>query len=239
MYMHGPFSLFRSAVITMLRSEGTESAPTAVTTGDYLGQIYGGGYDGSNYQGAGAEMGFQASQNWSVGANGTSWFVTIVPNNASAATNPIPGIIVAPNGFVPNVAYVAVGNTQRNPPNPVWQFEMPGSGTAGSSAHLGMQASAPTDANIQVAAMVPWTDEVGSNLKFRSRHSDGSLHVVTVPEEGSRLFAILAACSGALEGRMAAISDSTTNVLGATITGGGTNHVLAYCDGTSWTVAAK
>jgi len=38
----------------------------------------------------------------------------------------------------------------------------------------------------------------------------------------------------------AAVTDSTTNTWGAAITtGGGSNHVLAYCDGTNWTVAAK
>lgn len=52
-------------------------------------------------------------------------------------------------------------------------------------------------------------------------------------------FASLAACSGALEGTLKPVSDSTTATWGATITGSGSNHVLAYCDGTNWTVAAK
>jgi len=38
---------------------------------------------------------------------------------------------------------------------------------------------------------------------------------------------------------MEAVTDSTTNTWGGTITGGGADHVLAYCDGTNWTVAAK
>lgn len=42
-----------------------------------------------------------------------------------------------------------------------------------------------------------------------------------------------------VEGMMAAVTDSTTNTWGATITGSGTNHVLAYYDGTNWTVGAK
>lgn len=52
-------------------------------------------------------------------------------------------------------------------------------------------------------------------------------------------FALTAACSAGLEGSMAAITDSTTATWGATITGGSTNHVLGYCNGTNWTVAAK
>lgn len=42
-----------------------------------------------------------------------------------------------------------------------------------------------------------------------------------------------------IEGMMVAVTDSTTATWGATITGGGANHVLAYYNGTNWTVAAK
>jgi len=41
------------------------------------------------------------------------------------------------------------------------------------------------------------------------------------------------------QGMVYAVSDSTTIVWGATITGAGTNPVLAYYDGTNWTVAGK
>jgi hypothetical protein len=52
-------------------------------------------------------------------------------------------------------------------------------------------------------------------------------------------FTSLATCATGTEGTAAAVNNSTTATWGATITGGGTNHVLAYCDGTSWTVAGK
>lgn len=52
-------------------------------------------------------------------------------------------------------------------------------------------------------------------------------------------FASLTACSSTIEGAMASITDSSTITWGATITGGSTNHVMGYCDGTNWTVAAK
>jgi len=51
-------------------------------------------------------------------------------------------------------------------------------------------------------------------------------------------FSSLSACASGLEGTIAAVTNSTTNNWGATITNGGTDHVLAYCDGTKWTVAA-
>lgn len=52
-------------------------------------------------------------------------------------------------------------------------------------------------------------------------------------------FASAPACNSAREGSAQAIRDSTTATWGAAITGGGTNHVLGYCDGTAWTVAGK
>jgi hypothetical protein len=52
-------------------------------------------------------------------------------------------------------------------------------------------------------------------------------------------FSALVGCSTSTEGTQAAVNNSTVNTWGTTITGGGTNHVLAYCDGTTWTVAGK
>lgn len=49
----------------------------------------------------------------------------------------------------------------------------------------------------------------------------------------------LAACGPSTEGAMQPVTDATTNTWGATVAGGGANHVLAYCDGTNWTVMAK
>jgi hypothetical protein len=52
-------------------------------------------------------------------------------------------------------------------------------------------------------------------------------------------FASLPACATGTEGSLMPVTNSTTATWGATITGGGANHVLAYCDGTNWTVAAS
>jgi len=46
-------------------------------------------------------------------------------------------------------------------------------------------------------------------------------------------------CNSGNEGSVQAITDSTLNTWGSTIAGGGADHVLGYCDGTNWTVAAK
>lgn len=42
-----------------------------------------------------------------------------------------------------------------------------------------------------------------------------------------------------VEGMLVGVTDSNTAVWGAAIAGGGANHVLAYYNGTSWTVAGK
>lgn len=53
------------------------------------------------------------------------------------------------------------------------------------------------------------------------------------------LFATLPTCASALKGTLATVSNSSTSTWGATITAGGSSTVLAFCNGTNWTVAAK
>ncbi len=52
-------------------------------------------------------------------------------------------------------------------------------------------------------------------------------------------FASIPICAASTEGAMQSVNDSTTNTWGAAITGGGANHVMAYCDATSWTVMGR
>lgn len=60
-----------------------------------------------------------------------------------------------------------------------------------------------------------------------------------MPLIATQKFAVLPACNSAIEGALAAVTDSMTATWGAIITGSGTNHVLGYCDGVNWTVAGK
>jgi hypothetical protein len=41
------------------------------------------------------------------------------------------------------------------------------------------------------------------------------------------------------EGSLASVTDATVATWGTAVAGGSTNHVLAYCDGTGWTIAGK
>jgi hypothetical protein len=49
-------------------------------------------------------------------------------------------------------------------------------------------------------------------------------------------FASLKTCAAGVEGALASVTDSASATFNATMTGGGSNHVMAYCNGTNWTV---
>lgn len=54
-----------------------------------------------------------------------------------------------------------------------------------------------------------------------------------------RAFSSLFACASGYEGSSAPITDSSTATWGATITGGSTNHVMGWCNGSAWTAFSK
>lgn len=67
-----------------------------------------------------------------------------------------------------------------------------------------------------------------------------SLKVFRVPVRLTpTTFSSLPACAPNMEGTQAAVNDSKTDTWGGVITGKGSNHVLAYCDGANWTVAGR
>jgi hypothetical protein len=86
-----------------------------------------------------------------------------------------------------------------------------------------------------------WPIAIGLNSASLTGLSGKGINLYTQMgiKVGATTFSNLTACSSSLEGAFRAITDSTTSTWGATITGSGSNHVLAYCDGTNWTVMAK
>lgn len=89
-----------------------------------------------------------------------------------------------------------------------------------AQVNTGTDAASNTDFQIGVAGSIVFT---AGNVYCRLR--------------SGLVFANLPTPSSNFEGALASITDSTVNTFGATIAGSGTNHVLAYCDGTHWTVA--
>lgn len=94
-------------------------------------------------------------------------------------------------------------------------------------------ATTPSGSASRVAAA--WVTASGS-LSIGSSKVESGAGTVNLK---AQTFASLTACVAGIEGTMAAVTDSSTATWGATVTGSSTNHVLAYCDGTNWTVAGK
>jgi hypothetical protein len=101
--------------------------------------------------------------------------------------------------------------------------------------------AAPNAAALAIGAPVSISQYIHSapdSTSYKERLT-ATTKIFAVPVQMTRIrFSTLPACGEETEGEMAAVTDSTTNAWGATITGSGTKHVLAYCDGTHWTVAA-
>lgn len=73
-----------------------------------------------------------------------------------------------------------------------------------------------------------------SNMTYRDVNA-----TVTYNKSMPGVFANYPTCAAAVEGTQASVTDSTTNTWGATVTGGGSDHIKMYCDGTNWTVFAQ
>lgn len=81
--------------------------------------------------------------------------------------------------------------------------------------------------NLQLGGTTAATPELlisGNTIGIRG--GDGTLPI----------FSSLPACAAGTAGQMAWITDSVLGTFAAIIVGGGTNKVLAICDGTNWTV---
>jgi hypothetical protein len=74
---------------------------------------------------------------------------------------------------------------------------------------------------------------IGGDFLARTLIFSGTPQIATLTYSG------LTTCNSSSEGSMRPLTNSATSTLGAVISGSGSSHVLAYCDGTNWTVMAK
>lgn len=74
-----------------------------------------------------------------------------------------------------------------------------------------------------------------SGLAIGNTANPGSGAILLKPQT----YASLTACSSTISGAMATVNDSNTVTWGANVAGGSTNTIMAFCNGTNWTVAAK
>ncbi len=129
--------------------------------------------------------------------------------------------IVGPSGVsMPNAASVTFGT----------RGYITGGGTDGSFL---LRVS---DVTAGVALDVAGVD---GTLTVRQRSGGSTFgHVSAASVRGTAVaFASLPAAP--VEGMLVGVTNSNTAIWGATIAGGGTDHVLAYYNGTNWTVAGK
>lgn len=158
--------------------------------------------------------------------------VTDTQFDLTAGTAPLIGIQVG-NGWGTGTVHI-----ERN-----W---ISGSGNTGTAINLAAPPAAYIYGGTVKSNLInQWTYGINYVLSDGAPALDTDGNVfggVTYPYEQptARPFGILPACNAGWEGQKPEpVSDSTTATFGDAITGGGTHHVLAYCDGTHWTVMAK
>lgn len=99
---------------------------------------------------------------------------------------------------------------------------------------------------VQISAIPSDVNWVGAYLSISARKSDVVTEVVRINGSGITSFAgvkyavvvvsALPVCDASAEGYVYGVSDASSAVFNSTVTGGGSNHVVAYCNGTNWTV---
>lgn len=97
-------------------------------------------------------------------------------------------------------------------------------------------SAAPTTTDFTVHVLQPRLGSPAVAGQLMTTHAGVKIEPQTLGVEfqtGAHTFGALPACTSTYEGSFAAITDSLTAT--GTITGGGTFHVLGYCDGTNWT----
>ena len=77
-----------------------------------------------------------------------------------------------------------------------------------------------------------------ATLKIRTRAQTADAQLSAASVRGNAV-AFASVPGTPVEGMLVAVTDSSTAIWGATITGGGANHVLGFFNGSAWTVAGK
>ena len=178
----------------------------------------------------------------------------VVPTNALTTTTPtylIAGVISHGATFgsggctITATSYTTIQNTDGNinvfglaeSSTGTYAANLNGTGTGCSngSTYEYIVAFNLAVASGQTGGLVHYEDP-SANVLSRITHA-GQYQPIPV------LFASLDTCTTGTTGTgtygvYAAVSDSTTNTQGATITGGGSNKVAAWCNGTNWVVAS-
>lgn len=197
---------FRAANVTFYRSRGTQAAPTAVQAGDVIFYFQGTGYS-------------DATADYNVGGGG---FIVkaqeAFTTGATGKTIISIGTAIAQSGGSSQVVF------------------------DDDTGCTGIGAGAQLDANLRVTlgpGTVGWNADNTHDLGALTGYRPKNVYVgtkVAVPTLALTPVAFASLPSPPSEGMLAWVNNSTTSTKGATISGGGSNKVLAAYNGTNWIV---
>lgn len=94
-----------------------------------------------------------------------------------------------------------------------------------------------TVTNFAATAGVGFDVATDGTLKVRTKAMTGDAQMSAASVRGNAV--AFASLPTPVEGMLVGVTDSNTNVWGAIVAAGGANHILAYYNGTNWTVAGK
>lgn len=92
--------------------------------------------------------------------------------------------------------------------------------------------------NAQTAGVTLDVATLNGTVTVKNNADNANGHLSAASVRGAAV-AFASVPSAPVEGMLCGVTDSNTAVWGAAIAGGGANHVLAYYNGTAWTVAGK
>jgi hypothetical protein len=170
--------------------------------------------------------------------------VSITNNSVVIGVEGAPELTVTPG----NVKRTPIGLTNGPVINAVWTSGGSVTGAAGQTCNLSFTGGTGSGGTgvvhiVFVNSAQRGGISISAGGSYTGAPTGGTLTNGTATCSGSIVLTstlgLAPSCSSATEGSYSAFIDSTTTTWGATITGGGANHVLAYCDGTNWTVAGK
>jgi hypothetical protein len=143
-------------------------------------------------------------------------------------------------GFSSASSFCSIGVANFTVIDAIWYVQAPNRySQTGSAIFPNRVVSVVKGANGQVADLEDWRSWSSASSGVNAGTTVARVEATGAMGTVKRLVSALPTCNSANEGLQAAVTDSTTATWGATITGSGSNHVLAYCNGTNWTVMAK
>ena len=231
-----PCSGLTEGAMEAISDSPTSTWGAAVTSG--LGtnhvQLYCNGthwyVNGTNVSGGSGSMTWPAGAGLAVYAGGSAWGTSLSPTAPVFTGIVTGGSTAAPTGggfLVPNDVFYQ-GKTTGGAAKSLVGIGTSNQTVFGSAAYYSFYDNTPTEI-AHFSAGAAGSSFIGplSSASSLQANSTGAVAFLTLP-----------ACSGTTEGTQFAVADSTSAAGGATITGGGSLHVMAYCNGTNWIVAA-